>query len=789
MNRNCFRTRIVWCLLVCAASPWGRAHAQGSLGGRVIDSRTQGPVAGASLTISLTGRIASPSVESDAQGEFRFPALGPGEYRLRVEAEDYLRLEYDFALKPRQPLLLTVELTPKRMGGAQTEVRSSLSPVDAADTGSSRLLTRSSLDEFPAPVANDLTTLTQYLAPGAVLSHDNFVHVRGNELSLHQFINGVSFLDNPHAHFSPPASPRVFESVNILTGGFPAEFGNRFGGVLDVVTRSGNASAGHGSASAGIGTVFHQDYAAEYGASKGRLGYYVFAARAESERFLNPPQPVELHDRGRALQSVVQLDYQGDKNLWKLLLMGSGSQMQLPNTDEEARLGRDASRRLRSQTAILTWQRVFSPRSLLATSAYQRLGSDRLLATTDSVTPFGEGLRSPLTAGLKTDFSYARGGHTFKSGVDLTWMRLQEAFTFDPREEEHEHSPEDEEHHVARVVPLMVLPFHEEEHGHTELEAFVFRGRDRGGLFGAYAQDRFSPFRNLTVDLGARWDQVNIVGSYHAVSPRVGLAYHFPNLKGVAHFNYNRFFVPPPVEYVVLASFLGNTLHADEAPVGNTRPYTQNYLEAGWKQELHPQIFVEFNAYRHRGRNGFENSEISNTRLFLPTNFDRAHAEGLEFALNIRDHSTTGLSGRLQYAAARATFYGPVSGGFPSESLLPGQRILPAFDQTHTGTATVFYRRPWRNVRTALNLRYGSGTPVETEGADGGLLFPRLPQHLTLDCSTALSLWKNELRRLDFEFDVTNLSNNAYRISKESETTPIQFAPRRVVLGRVAFYF
>jgi hypothetical protein len=58
-----------------------------------------------------------------------------------------------------------------------------------------------------------------------------------------------------------------------------------------------------------------------------------------------------------------------------------------------------------------------------------------------------------------------------------------------------------------------------------------------------------------------------------------------------------------------------------------------------------------------------------------------------------------------------------------------------------------------------------------------------------VDFSTALSLWRDELRRLDFEFDVTNLSNRVYRISKESEATPIQYAPRRVVLGRVAFHF
>jgi hypothetical protein len=197
----------------------------------------------------------------------------------------------------------------------------------------------------------------------------------------------------------------------------------------------------------------------------------------------------------------------------------------------------------------------------------------------------------------------------------------------------------------------------------------------------------------------------------------------------------------------------------------------------------------ELNAYRHRGRNSFENSEISNTRMFLPTNFDRASADGVEVALSLRDLESTGFNGRIQYAAARVNFFGPVSGGFPSEEVALGQRIRPAFDQRHTGTASLFYRRPWRDLRTALNLRYGSGTPLEEAAGDGTLLFTDLPQHLTLDLSAGLDLWKGEPRRLSLEFNALNLSNSVYQISKESEATPIQYAPRRSVLGRLVLHF
>ena len=82
--------------------------------------------------------------------------------------------------------------------------------------------------------------------PGASDSHDNFLAVRGTEFSLHEFINGVSFLENTQPQFSPGVSPQILETVGLMTGGFTPEYGNRFGGVLDITTRSGADLGRHG---------------------------------------------------------------------------------------------------------------------------------------------------------------------------------------------------------------------------------------------------------------------------------------------------------------------------------------------------------------------------------------------------------------------------------------------------------------------------------------------------------------------------------------------------------------
>jgi hypothetical protein len=734
---------------------------QGAIDGTIVDSATGQSVAAGQIELAGSGLKETARVKSDASGHFRFPILEPGNYQLTAEAAGYFPEKYDLVLKPRQPLSLAIELTSRRTSVQHAEVHATYANIDPGQTGTSRVLTRRSLDELPAPETRSVMSLAEMVAPGAVLSHDNFVHVRGNELSLHEFINGVSFLDNANQQFTPGLSPEIFESVNIITGGFPAEFGNRFGGILDITTRSGRTMKGHGAASLGVGTVLNHNAGVEYGGSAGRLGYFFFLSGSESGRFLNPPEPRELHDLGYGGRGTAQIDYQTDKNVWKVLLLGGGNNFQQPDNLEQAARGRDALRRLRSQSAILTWQHIFSPRLLLGTSAYQRDVSDRLVPTSDLVTSFGQGSRSTLTTGIKSDLMYARAGHTFKAGVDVALFRLRESFVFDPR-------------------------------GDGELEAFSFWGRDRGGQVGFYAQDHFSLARNLTLEAGVRSDQIDLVGSYHQVSPRVGLAYYVPRSRSVIHFNYNRFFTPPPLEYVVLASYLGNAGADEEQQVGNVKPYRQNYYEVGWSQQLHPKVFLEIDAYTHQGRNSFETSEIADTRLFLPTNFDRSRVYGTEVSLRMRQLERLGLSGRLQYAAAQVKFFGPVSGGFPGEYLAPGERIFPAFNQKHTATADIFYRNHWQDFWTGLVFRYGSGTPREedmTLNGEAVKIFTRLPQHFTADFSAGLALWERESNRLALEFDLSNLSNSIYRISKESETTPIQFAPRRVVAGRLTWHF
>ncbi len=668
---------------------------------------------------------------------------------MKAEATGFYITSYEFVLQQRLPISLAITLRRKDATEETVEVKVNYLAVNPEKTGSSYTFTQQNLERLPDPLVDSTNNLVNNLMPGASDSHDNFLAVRGTEFSLHEFVNGVSFLDNTQPQFGPGISPQIFETVDLMTGGFTPEYGNRFGGVLDITTRSGTDLGGHGDVNFRGATLNTNDLNADYGGQAGRLGYYAFADGFTSGRFLDPQEPKELYDFGKGSRATVQLDWRAHGDTFKLLLMGGGDNFPQPNIRDDQTVGRNAQRHLRQQTGILSWLHVLSSRAVLSTSLYERTGSDRVLPTTDPITPLSIASRASLTVGAKSDLSLDWRGQFLKFGVDLVRLRENESFFFDSRGD-------------PDVFPS-------------------FQGGLRGGQASLYAQDHFSPIRNLTLDVGLRYDHFDLVDTGVQVSPRFGLAYHVVQ-KSVVHAAYNRYFSPPPIEYSLLSSFIGNNAVDVGQRVGNVRPYTQNYFEAGVAQEISPRLSLELNAYLHTGHNGFENHEISISRVFVPINFHAARAEGAELVLNMRPLEHTGISGRLQYAVGKTYFYGPITGGFAGdEPLVAGERIVPAFDQTHTGTAQVFYRKRWRGFWSGGAMRYGSGTIVE-HGS-------RLPEHLNADLASGLVLWNAEPKHLDLEVDLTNVSNSIYEIAKESEEIPIQYSPSRTVGGSLKLHF
>src|SRR6266699_2732255 len=177
------------------------AGAQTAVDGMIRDNGGRS-VPGARITLQ-PAEGNTREATTDPAGRFHFSALDAGAYTLQAEAAGFYLSTYNFVLRSRQPISLAIEVQPKQSAGQVVEVHAHSLIVDPEKTGSSYTFTQQDLEKLPDPLTDSTNDLVNNLMPGASDSHDNFLAVRGTEFSLHEFINGVSFLDNTQPQFSP----------------------------------------------------------------------------------------------------------------------------------------------------------------------------------------------------------------------------------------------------------------------------------------------------------------------------------------------------------------------------------------------------------------------------------------------------------------------------------------------------------------------------------------------------------------------------------------------------------
>jgi outer membrane receptor protein involved in Fe transport len=674
------------------------------------------------------------------------------------------------------------------------EVTGEANPLPTTHSPSSTAISGERLESLPLGQRTNLADAILTSAPGMIRGHDDFVHIRGHEVALNPFINGVSFWENPHPVFSAGLGADYIESLNVMTGGFSAEYGNRFGGVLDVVTKSGFTMDNHGSITFGAGTALRNNVGLEFGGHTERAAYYVNVAGFESARFLSPPERISLHNTGRAARSFAQFDFAvNSKNSLRLVLMGDGANFQLPKTllDAAARPDFNNFQRTRSQTSIFSWDHIHSPQTLLHLAFYQRWSEVRMLPNNDRYGAKLNSERSLGTYGIKGDGTRFLGRHTLKGGVDLVLLRPDERFSFLSQPWiDFTHLPEVNQGHIHFRGP--------------NRGPVVFEQQKTGGQISLYLQDKIQLTRGLTADIGLRLDRYSLAIADSHFSPRLNLAYEFRS-GTVLHGSYNHFFVPPPVENV-LAGSAGLTRLISEIgrSLAPLRPIIENQFELGVTQPVAGRLRVGLTGYYRSSDDPPHTVLFPDARYYAYGNFDKGKAYGMEIKTEMPMIPALGLSSYFNYALGRVWFYNPVTAGFITEAahIDERSRFLAPMDQTHTLTSGFTYRHHRTRLWTSMSLEYGSGTPGGHEdgghedGEDhehapvaGGCSL-RCPEHFTQNLSIGWDAVRNgERPRLSLQFNVENLTNNVYLISKESTFVQGQYYIPRLFSGSLKFRF
>lgn len=777
------RERVLMCLrtmgvLIASVAPvWAQTDA--IVRGQVLAAADGSALPQAQVTLTSTATATSLQTMTDAEGRFVFPQVPPAEYIVAAALQGFTRTETRVSVEPREVsrVFLRLDVAPVAL---EVNVAADATTLASTHSPSSSVITRERLDSVPPLQRMNLPDAIVTSAPGMIRGHDDLVHVRGHEIALNPLVNGVAFWENSHATFSAGLSPGMIESANVMTGGFPAEYGNRFGGVIDVVTKSGLRTNQRGSFTVTFGDEGRRNAEGEIGGRRGAFGYYVFGTVLASDRFFSPPSPEAIHDEASGGHAFVRLDRApGERGAFNAVFMADVVDSEIPVTplDVELRPAAEAGQQTRQQSAIVGWTRAWS-NTVINASAYERWSKLRLLPAEGPLTAHARVTREVLTLGGKADAARLTGRHTIKAGLEAVALRPDEDLFYD--------------YSGYRTFTHLV------EWPHIHITAPVeFSGRETGGQLGAFVQDSLQLGDRTTLDAGVRLDHYSLVTSETHLSPRLNVAIRTGG-GSVLHASYNHFFVPPAIEGVISSSAgLTSSIREIGVALPALTATTEDQFEAGASVPWGP-LQLALTGYYRATDNPVHTTVWPDSRIYSYASFDEASAYGLEAKVEIPGASRLGVTGFLNYAFGRVEFSNPVTGGFITEAdHLTDSNWFPApMDQTHTLTGGATYRHSRSGVWGGVLVEYGSGTPIGhggSEHADAASeavhehadaeTAERVPGHFIGNLSFGVDVWRraDKRPRLTLRADIENISNNVYLIAQESAFTRLQYSIPRLV--------
>jgi len=207
----------------------------GRMAGYVYDEETEEPLAGVNISVIGTYNGAS----TDEEGFYLIQGLVPGEYSIEVSFIGYkLKQITGILIEADKTLDYNIQLISTTLAlGQEIEVIGKKPLMDLRETSTARSL---SSDDIEKRIASDAIDLISQQV--SIVKQDNAIYIRGGRAYEAQYlVDGISVQDPlSGTGFGLNVSANAIEEVEVISGGFNAEYGQATSGVIRVSTKSGS---------------------------------------------------------------------------------------------------------------------------------------------------------------------------------------------------------------------------------------------------------------------------------------------------------------------------------------------------------------------------------------------------------------------------------------------------------------------------------------------------------------------------------------------------------------------
>ncbi len=664
------------------------------------------------------------------------------------------------------------------------------------------------------------TTVEKILLQAPGVSQDSAasgsIHVRNDHANVQYRINGVMLPDGVTG-FGSILDPALIGSMTLVTGALPAEFGMRTVGLIDITTRA-NAFNNSGSISFYGGSHGTFEPSFEYGGTVGNtcgsgtpvatkaaasncfpgVQYFFSGSYLQNTVGIENPLPSynAIHDFTQQQKGFAYMSTFVDPATRVSLIAGTAtSWFQIPNVPGQP-VGAMGNPPVTSAFGITSFNSANLNENQYEDAQFGVLAVQRSINGFDGQLsyftrynflhfmpdPVGDllinGIASDITResysnGIQGDASYViNSAHTLRAGFTVSGEQTA----------------------VGNQSLVEPAP------GGIAVDSPFWITDDvskLGWLAGVYVQDEWKLTDKLTMNYGARFDQMWQYTDANQLSPRVSFTYKPTDLT-TFHAGYARYFTPPVLVEAApanIALFTGTTGAPVSGGTDPVLPERSHYFDAGIDQKIPfgcvsptaadcSTLELGVDAYYKLARDLLDNGNFGQALVLSAFNYAQGISEGIEFSakyhsgnlaayanLAIGQEKATNVVSN-QYLFDNVTPQ-PALGGLTELQYIDSHWIYTDHNQFVTGSAGVSYL--WNGTRYSADMIYGSG--LRTDVANIGSESP----YAQINVGASHEFAMPDGKPVTVRFDVVNLFDTIYQIRSGTGIGVFapQYGPRR----------
>ena len=286
----------------------GQGGNAGTIRGTVTDP-SGAVIPNAAVHLSNSSSGVDRTVQSDALGQFEFSNVTFNSYQLGVSANGFASQRKSVDIHSVVGTSLKVAL---QVATADSTVTVEATG-DLVDTDPTFHTDVSREDFIKVPMESEssgLSSLVTITTPGISSDSNGQMHGLGDHASNSLSVDGQSITDQTSKVFSNQIPSNSIQSIEVISGAPPAEYGGKTSLVIVATTRSGQGvTKPTGSISGSYGTFGSGTAGFDLAYGGKNWGNFVEADGLNSGRFLDPPEFQVFHDKGNEQNVFDRVDY------------------------------------------------------------------------------------------------------------------------------------------------------------------------------------------------------------------------------------------------------------------------------------------------------------------------------------------------------------------------------------------------------------------------------------------------------------------------------------------------